>query len=130
MTVDAVRFYERRGLLRKPPRTSGGFRTYTAEDVRDLEFVRSVHDLGFSLEEIREFLLLRRDSRHACTTVRDLLTDKLRDVTTKCDRMAKLRRELNAALKKCKREISSHRLGKASCPVLAELQSTKKRASR
>jgi len=132
VSIDAVRFYERKGLLRKAPRTSGGFRAYTADDLGALEFVRGVQGLGFSLEEIREFIVLRRDGAHACATVRGLLAAKLKDVGAKYTALAKLRNELTAALRKCNAQIRSgkKRVAACNCPVLAELQTTKRRAVR
>jgi DNA-binding transcriptional MerR regulator len=41
MTVEAVRFYERQGLLPKPPRTEAGYRLYADADLRRLQFIRA-----------------------------------------------------------------------------------------
>jgi DNA-binding transcriptional MerR regulator len=59
LSVDAIRFYERNGLLRRPPRTEGAFRRYAENDVETLAFVRRVQGLGFKLSEIRGLLNLR-----------------------------------------------------------------------
>ena len=61
VSVDAIRFYERNGLLRRPPRTEGGFRRYSENDVETLAFVRRVQGLGFKLSEIREALATARE---------------------------------------------------------------------
>ena len=59
LSIDAIRFYERNGLLPQPPRTEGGFRRYGDSDVEILAFVRRVQGLGFKLSEIRGLLKLR-----------------------------------------------------------------------
>ena len=80
LSVDAIRFYERRALLPKPPRTAGRFRLYTNQDVERLDFIRRMQGLGFSLREIRQLLDLREHHREACHEVRDLLKTKLVNV--------------------------------------------------
>ena len=54
LTVDAIRFYEKRRLLPEPARTVGRFRLYAPEDIERLNFIHQMHRLGFSLREIRE----------------------------------------------------------------------------
>jgi DNA-binding transcriptional MerR regulator len=119
VSVDSIRFYERRGLLARPPRSSGGFRLYTEEDIAALAFLRQVQALGFSLEEIHEFLLLRASRLPACLPVRDRLRRKLFQVRGKIGELKKLEKELGATLRKCNREL---RKPHARCPVLKGLR--------
>ena len=50
--VETVRYYERRGLLRQPPRTPAGYRQYAAADLRRLQFIARAKQLGFTLSEV------------------------------------------------------------------------------
>jgi len=50
--VETVRYYERRGLLREPPRTPAGYRQYTAADLWRLQFIARAEQLGFTLAEV------------------------------------------------------------------------------
>jgi DNA-binding transcriptional MerR regulator len=50
--VETIRYYERRGLLRQPPRTSAGYRQYSADDLWRLQFIARAKDMGFTLAEI------------------------------------------------------------------------------
>jgi len=59
LSIDAINFYEKRQLLPKAPRSTGGFRLYTAGDVEQLHSIRQMHEPGFSLREVRELLELR-----------------------------------------------------------------------
>ncbi len=52
----SVRYYEDIKLLRKADRREGGHRTYGAEDVKRLTFIRRCRDFGFSIPEIRELI--------------------------------------------------------------------------
>jgi DNA-binding transcriptional MerR regulator len=45
--IDAIRFYERNGLLTSPTRSEGNFRLYSSDDLSTLQFIRSVQTLGF-----------------------------------------------------------------------------------
>jgi MerR family copper efflux transcriptional regulator len=70
LTVDAIRFYEKRRLLPKPMRSAGRFRVYGEDDIERLNFIRQMHGLGFSLREIRELTDLRTRKVDACESVR------------------------------------------------------------
>jgi MerR family transcriptional regulator, copper efflux regulator len=52
--VETVRYYERRGLLRQPPRTPAGYRQYGAADLRRLQFIARAKQLGFTLSEVAQ----------------------------------------------------------------------------
>jgi DNA-binding transcriptional MerR regulator len=59
LTVDTIRFYERKRSLQRAARSSGGFRLFSQSDVADLAFIRNAQELGFSLQEIRDLLTLK-----------------------------------------------------------------------
>jgi DNA-binding transcriptional MerR regulator len=124
LTVDAIRFYERRKLLPKAERTAGRFRQYTEEVVERLRFIQQMQALGFSLKEIGELLSLRERKVDACKSVRKLLKAKLADVRCKLADLRQLESELVADLHKCNRELN-HRHGHlpCPCPVLEEATS-------
>jgi DNA-binding transcriptional MerR regulator len=58
LTVDAIRFYEKQRLLKPAPRTEGGFRLFSGQDLQQIQFIRRAQELGFSLSEIRDLLVL------------------------------------------------------------------------
>jgi MerR family mercuric resistance operon transcriptional regulator len=122
LTVDAIRFYERRQLLPKATRSTGGFRLYAKDDIERLHFIRQMHKLGFSLREIRELIDLRTRKIAACEPVRELLKHKVVDVRTKLRDLQRLEFELMADLKKCNKELKRRQRHVASaCPVLEEV---------
>src|SRR5229473_1584595 len=122
LTVDAIRFYEKSGLLKRPARSEGGFRLFRREDADDLRFIQRAQELGFSLQEIRELLILQRDETEVCSHVDDLLDRKLATVRGKIAELEKLKRSLESASRKCKQDLkkvgSVHR---GRCSVLDEL---------
>lgn len=117
LSVDAIRFYERNGLLPKPPRTQGGFRRYAENDLETLAFVRRVQGLGFKLSEIRTLLSLRHNRLQPCAPVQRRLREKLADVQQKLNDLHKLEHELRLALRSCNRELHKRN---AHCPILTE----------
>ncbi|MGH9693150.1 MAG: MerR family transcriptional regulator, partial [Bryobacteraceae bacterium] len=53
VNIETIRYYERIGLMAKPPRSEGGRRLYDEPASRRLNFIRRSRELGFSIEEIR-----------------------------------------------------------------------------
>src|SRR5262249_52240716 len=105
LDIDTIRFYERIGLLKESPRSPSGYRLFSAEAIRDLQFIVKAQELGFSLREIRELLALRDTSLHACFEVRTLLQHKLLVVRKKMDELLRLEEGLKQALRQCNRTL-------------------------
>jgi DNA-binding transcriptional MerR regulator len=119
VSIDAIRFYERSGLLAAPPRSEGGFRLYSSNDLSTLQFIRNLQTLGFSLNEVRDFLSLRTNDLRACSNVQKMLDHKLRDVRAKRIAFVKLEAELRGALRKCNSQLRRpHGRQGGRCPVL------------
>lgn len=128
LTVDAIRFYEREQLLHAAARSSGGFRLFSVGDVEDLTFIRNAQELGFSLDEIRELLSLKRESHPDCNQVEQLLEHKIAIVRGKIAALRKLERELLTAAADCKLNLSRATSGSPeNCPVLSEISHPKGR---
>jgi DNA-binding transcriptional MerR regulator len=129
--IDAIRFYERNGLLAAPARSEGGFRLYSSDDLSTLQFIRSLQMLGFSLHEIREFLSLRTNGLRACSGVRKMLGHKLKDIHAKRLALVELEDELKGALTKCNSQLKRPRRKKsAGCPVLTTLGKSKHKVTK
>lgn len=115
--VETVRFYERRGLLPRPPRTSSGYRQYPPDTVERLRFIRRAQGLGFTLEEIGELLELRVDEVAACGPVEAGARAKIRQVEEKMAELQRIRDALGRLVAACQaREPTSE------CPILEELE--------
>jgi len=118
LTVDAIRFYEKERLLQQTPRTSGGFRLFSAQDVERVQFIRQVQELGFSLSEVKELLVLRSGSVEACSRVRGMLEQKLVKVRHHIRELHTLAGELKSAMQQCDTAQSRKRGSRQPCPVL------------
>ena len=56
ISVDAVRFYERRGVLRSAPRTAGGYRMFDDRDADRVRMARQFQQLGLTITEVVDAL--------------------------------------------------------------------------
>ncbi|GAB4290370.1 MAG: MerR family transcriptional regulator [Methylophaga sp.] len=63
VSVETVRFYQRKGLLETPQNT-GGVRRYGEQALRQLRFIRKAQEAGFTLNEIKELITLDASQDH------------------------------------------------------------------
>lgn len=95
LQTSAVRFYERHGLL-VSSRLANGYRVYDREAVEALRFIVRAKELGFTLEQIREVLNIRRAGREPCGCVKDIVERNLEDIDRRMKALGAMRRELKA----------------------------------
>jgi DNA-binding transcriptional MerR regulator len=120
--IDTIRYYEKIGVLKPAARRPSSYRVYTEKSVEELNFIRRAQKLGFSLQEIRDLLLLSGNSSGACVHVRDKLRQKVADIDSKLRSMQDLRKAVQRDLDLCESKLHHAKAhGAESCPVLAEL---------
>src|SRR5277367_5422231 len=124
LSIDAIRFYEKTGLLVSPARTQGGYRLYQEREVADLEFIQRAQQLGFSLNEIRELFSIQRHPHEVCVHVRDLIAQKLGVVRAKIAELQAMETELAGALRQCCTALRRPAKHRDSCPVLEAITTT------
>jgi MerR family mercuric resistance operon transcriptional regulator len=101
VNVETIRYYERIGLLAKPPRTAGGYRLYQMADIERLAFIRRTRDLGFSLDDVRRLLDLADGRSRSCRRVRDIASTHLADVRSKLGDLHRMERVLADLVSAC-----------------------------
>jgi len=119
VSIDTVRYYERRRLLPRAPRTQGGFRVFTGDAVERVRFIKQAQELGFSLDEISA-LLTTGGGADECRSVRDLLRAKLTELDRRLKTMRDFRGTLANHLAECESELKRHG-NTAQCPVVIEI---------
>lgn len=62
LSVSAIRFYEKKGLI-KPDRNAGNQRRYEGSDIRRLSFILIAQQIGLSIEEIKETMAALPEGR-------------------------------------------------------------------
>ena len=103
VTPEAIRFYEREGIMPAPVRRgTGRYRRYGSVDVERLRFVRRARDLDFSLEDIRELMALASSqSGQPCSDVRSVAHDHLARVDARLAQLSRLRDKLATLVRDC-----------------------------
>jgi DNA-binding transcriptional MerR regulator len=124
VSVDAVRYYEKRQLLSCAPRSTGNFRLFTTEAVERIRFIKQAQDMGLSLDEVKE-LLTSDGGAHQCQRVRDLLKEKIFDLDMRLKKLRDFKRTLSRHLAACEDELHQHGSA-ASCPVIVKMTHTLK----
>ena len=114
--IDTIRYYERSGLLPKPQRRASGYRDYSAGTVKQLRFIRRAKDLGFTLEEIGELMLLSVQRDDGVKGVKAAAETRLAVVQTKIKALQRIRLGLKKLIAACP---GDGRLDQ--CPIIAAL---------
>ena len=113
---ETVRFYERKGLLRMPERTSAGYRVYNQRDAERVIFIKNAQKFGFSLSEIRELLDIADGEIIGCGEVRAIAENKLQFVRSQIDSLKRLERVLGTLIKQCSRATQID-----GCPIIESI---------
>ncbi|PAY03867.1 MerR family transcriptional regulator [Bradyrhizobium sp. UFLA03-84] len=99
--IETIRYFEKIGLLPAPRRTAGNYRSYAAEHLQRLGFIRRTRDLGFTIEQVRELLKLAAHGEKPCEEVDQLVVRHLEVTERKIAALTRLRRELRETLDSC-----------------------------
>ena len=81
--IEAIRYYEKEGLLPPPGRTEAGHRLYSNDLAERLVFIRRSRELGFSMKETRELLSVLDEEQVSCEQVKRLADTHLQDIHLK-----------------------------------------------
>ena len=112
--VEAIRYYQRRGLLAEPSRAGGGFRQYTDDDVRRLRFIKRAQELGFSLDDVAELASLSTLKDRA--VVRKLARLRASEMRERAAQLNSMAAALEDLADSCARGPASR-----GCPIMASL---------
>ncbi len=123
--IDAVRFYEREGLLPKPARRPSGYREFTSDVVVSLRFIKRAKELGFSLKEIAELLRLEASEGTTPAEVREHAEAKLEDLEERIRALQRMRRALRKLVESCPGKGSL-----SDCSILRALAPKEKTGTR
>ena len=112
--LETIRYYERIGLIRKPERTTSGYRSYKAADLERLRFIRCARELGFGIEKVRALLTLQNGSKAPCEQVRGIAQEQIEAIDAKVARLLALRTILTQVVDRCPSNPSPT----DACPIL------------
>jgi MerR family mercuric resistance operon transcriptional regulator len=114
--LETIRYYERIGLMKPPPRTAGGHRAYGEEHLRRLAFISRGREIKFSLQDIGELLLIAERSGPVCGPVLEVARPHLETVRRHIAELQHFEAMLARAIDGC-----SGTMAAPECPVLGML---------
>ncbi len=117
VSSDALRYYEREGLIAPPAKSRSGYRLYAADTVRHVRFIKRAQQCGFSLTEITQLLRLRANDEACCGDVRRLAVEKKLQLEARIKDMAAMSRALDGLIAACNWPDT----GSSQCPILDAL---------
>ena len=99
---NALRLYEDIGLFSKVSRTESGYRQYSGKDEDDLNFILKAKDVGFTLNEIKELLVINRNDHFlTCGTISTEIATKVENIDVRMKLLAAKRKFLKTFLTSC-----------------------------
>jgi len=96
VSVKAIRYYERVGILAPASREPNGYRSYQPEVLDRLAFTRAAQAIGLTLGEIREVIEFRERGQAPCTHVLGLIERHADELNERIRELETLRADLEA----------------------------------
>ena len=96
LSVGTLRYYSDRGLLQPSQIGDNGYRYYSQDGAKQVQFIKKAQAIGFSLEEIKTILDVRDRGDLPCNLVQSLLDRKIEQLTSKIQQMSLFKQELEA----------------------------------
>lgn len=111
--VETIRYYEREGIIPKPPKHPGSVRAYPVDTVKRLRFIKRAQDLGFTLQEIVDLLAVRAKGKGTCSSVKSRADEKIAQIETKVADLRKIQKALAEVRDCCEKQLTADK-----CPIL------------
>tara|TARA_B100000575_G_C23076430_1_gene620039 strand:- start:146 stop:532 length:387 start_codon:yes stop_codon:yes gene_type:complete len=114
ITTRAIRHYEDIGII-KSKRLDNNYRYFDNLNVDKLKFLVRARNLGFTLEECKELIVLFQNDKRKSKNVRNIAKNKLASITKQINELRDLKKSLEWLVKKCPGN------SKPDCPIINEL---------
>jgi MerR family transcriptional regulator, copper efflux regulator len=117
--IETLRYYERRGLIARPPRSASNYRRYSQDAVQWVRFIKRAQELGFSLKDIKELLSIRAAPETECGEIRAHAEAKIKDIDERIGSLVAMKSALSKLVTECSGESPL-----TDCPILESLDTT------
>lgn len=114
VSIEAIRYYEREGIIPKPARAANGRRVYTMAEIARLRLLKTCRELGFSLPDAKSMVEMSEAAHSDCQAVYRMSEKQLAQTRHRIAELQKLEAALNELMENCS-------AGRTDCPMLAEL---------
>jgi Cu(I)-responsive transcriptional regulator len=115
VSAKMIRYYEQMGLIPPAHRSEAGYRHYAASDVHSLRYIRRARDLGFSIEQISELLVLWRNCGRASADVKAMALSHVAGLKAKIAELQTMAQTLEHLANHCRGN------DRPDCPIIAGL---------
>lgn len=112
--TDTIRYYEQLGLIKPEGRSESGYRLYSDDAIRLVQFIRRAKDLGFTLAEIKTLLTLKASQTATCNDMRERAEEKLEEAKENIKHLNRM----HDALEKLAQECPGGDMPLSKCPIL------------
>ena len=116
ITVEAIRYYEKEGLVDAPKRNKSGYRDYSDDQAKAISFITKAKQLGFSLRETKELMGLRYTPGATCGDIKRKAEQKIAIITERIELLTKVRESLEELINSCTEELPV-----STCPIIEKL---------
>lgn len=115
LSIDTIRFYEKEGVLTSSSRSKSGYRQFSPKDLQQALFIKKAKKLGFTLNEIKELILLSDDTQQ-CLNVESKAVEKLQSISERIADLERIKIGLENLVKCCRTNKSPN-----VCPLLSSI---------
>ena len=112
--TDTIRYYEQLGLIKPEGRSESGYRLYSDDAIRLVQFIRRAKDLGFTLAEIKTLLTLKASQTAPCNDMLPRTEEKLEEAKENIKHLNRM----HDALEKLADECPGGDMPLSKCPIL------------
>lgn len=116
LSVDAIRFYEKQGLIKSLGRTEGGYREFSQDTAELLHFISKCRALDIPIPEIKRLLQVRSCSAKSCREANIIIDDQLAKLRKRIQELKKLEGQLSELQYVCSQELAP-----ADCAIIKAL---------
>jgi Hg(II)-responsive transcriptional regulator len=117
VNIETIRYYEKRGLVKEPPRTASGYRAFPPEVIERIKFIKRAQELDFTLSEIQKLASISdNDESFTAKDAKQFATEKLSEVEKKIRGLEGVKLLLEDLLERC-----SGKGPICECPIILNL---------
>ena len=120
LSVDAIRFYEKHGLISKAGRSESGYREFSNETANTLEFIVHCRSLDIPLPEIKKLLRVRSGSAKSCREANHVIDEQIANLRERIQKLKSLEKALSEIRKVCDQELDP-----MDCKIIKSLQNAR-----
>lgn len=121
LTADAIRFYEKSGLIKGPSRTEGGYREFSSDTVAAIEFISHCRSLDIPIAEIKKLLNVRSGSAKSCREANLVIDEQLAKLRERIKELKYLEKSLAELRSVCNSELDPK-----DCAIIRSLEDMRK----